>query len=141
MRNKERLQNHKVVILIMNIVIVVLCLLLVCTGAVMVEELRYAFSTYYSEDGMGYNVEYGTYDHLVEQCHMLDAEEVKVSRKVKEYIGVAEYFEAAFFYKAFEAVGDAERAARAKEDMNTAYEEMGGWNIVQKDIHEKLGID
>lgn len=141
MRNKERLQSHKVVILIMNIAIVVLCLLLVCTGAVMVEELRSAFSTYYSEDNMGYNVEYGSYDYLAEQYHMLAAEEVRVSRKAREYLGVAKYFEAAFFYKAYETVGDAERAALAKEDMNRAYEEMGGWNIVKKDIHEKLGVE
>lgn len=141
MRNKDRLQRQNVVILIMNIVIVVLCLLLVCTGAVMVEELRYAFSTYYSEDNMGYNVEYGSYDQLAEQCHMLVAEDEHVSRKVREYIGVAQYFEAAFFYKAYEAVGDAERAAGEKAKMEQAYEEMGSWNIVQKDILGKLGLE
>lgn len=141
MRNKDRLQRQNIVILIMNIVIVVLCLLLVCTGVAMVEELKYAFSPYYSEDNLGFNVEYGSYDSLAEQSHMLIAEDVKVSRKVQEYIGVAQYFEAAFFYKAYEAVGDAERAAAQKAKMEQAYEEMGGWNIVQKDIHGKLGLE
>ena len=141
MKNKERLQKHNVVILIMNIMIVVLCLLLVCTGAVVVEELQYAFSTYYNEDSMGYNVEYGSYERLVEQYYVLTAEEVKVNRNVQEYLGVGHYFKEAFFYKAYETIGDTVRAARAREEMNRVYAEMGSWNIAQEDIHERLGIE
>ena len=44
MRNKDRVQRQNVVILIMNIVIVVLCILLLFTGALMVEELKSAFT-------------------------------------------------------------------------------------------------
>ena len=107
----------------------------------MVEELKYAFSTHYSEENISYKVEDGFYDHLTEQYHAMTGEEVQVSRETLEYFGVAKYFEAAFFYKAYEVVGDAERAARQKDKMAKAYEEMGSWNIVQKDIHEKLGLD
>lgn len=107
----------------------------------MAEELKYTFSTPYSVDNMAYNVESGDYDYLVERYHGLTGEEVKVGREALEYFGVAKYFEAAFFYKAYEEVGDAERAGRQKEKMEQAYKEMGGWNIVQKDIHETLGLE
>jgi len=141
MRNKDRVKRQNVVILIMNIVIVVLCILLLFTGALMVEELKSAFTTYYNEGSMVYNIETGAFDYLVEQGHVVEAEEVKVSREAQEFFGVAKYFEAAFFYKAYEEVGDTERAARQKEKMEQAYEEMGSWNIVQKDIHETLGLE
>ena len=141
MRNKERLQRQNVVIIIMNIVIVVLCILLFVVGVIAADEMKYAFSTYYSEDNMVYNVESGDYDYLAERYHGLTGEEVRVSREILEYFGVAKYFEAAFFYKAYEEVGDVERAGRQKEKMEQAYKEMGGWNIVQKDIHETLGLE
>ena len=125
MQNKDRLQRQNVVIIIMNIVIVVLCVLLFATGAVMVEELKYAFSDSYNERNMLYNVEHGEYDYLAERCHVLTAEESKVEKSGQEIFGVAHYFEATFFYKAFQETGDTRRANRQKEKMDQAYKEMG----------------
>ena len=44
-------------------------------------------------------------------------------------------------YKAFLQTGDTERAAREKEKMDAAYEEMGDWNIAADSIREKLGVE
>mgnify|MGYP000617147013 FL=1 len=54
---------------------------------------------------------------------------------------MARYFEAASMYKAFLQTGDTERAAREKEKMDAAYEEMGDWNIAADSIRERLGLD
>lgn len=141
MQNKDRLQRQNIIIVIMNIVIVVLCILLFATGAVMVEELQFTFSNSFNEGSMAYNIQSGAYDYLTEQCHVLTAEEVKVEESAQEIFGVAHYFEAAFFYKAFETVGDTGRVTHQKERMEQAYEEMGSWNIVKEDIHERLGVE
>ena len=44
-------------------------------------------------------------------------------------------------YKAFLQTGDTEHAAREKEKMDAAYEEMGDWNIAADSIREKLGVE
>lgn len=141
MKNKSRIQRQDFVIFIMNAVIVVLCILLFFAVIFMTKELKYAFSSYYSVDNMVYAVEYGQYEQLVERYHTNTEEGTKVNKEQKEYFGVAQYFEAAYMYKTFEVVGDSWRAAREKAKMEQAYEEMGSWNIVKKDIHEKLGLE
>ena len=141
MKNKNRIQRQNVVIMVMNIVIIVLSILLLCTILVMTEELKYAFSSFSDTDNISYNVEYGQYSRLTEQYHMSIEEGVKANKELEEYFGVAKYFEAAYMYNAFRVVGDAERASREEAKMEQAYEQMGSWNIVKKEIHDRLGLE
>ena len=64
-------------------------------------------------------------------------DELRAARKGSQ----SRYFEAASMYKAFLQTGDTERAAKEKEKMDAAYEEMGDWNIAADSIREKLGLE
>jgi len=107
----------------------------------MVEELVYVCSTSFDKNNFVHNIEYGRYSQLVEMYHVSEEEGMKGGKALREYYGVAKYFEAASLYKAFDAVGDTERAERQQEKMTQAYEQMGSWNIAKDDIHEKLGLE
>ena len=86
-------------------------------------------------------MEYGNYAPLVDHYHQNVAAGITGNKEEKEYYGVAKYYEAASFYKAFSTVGDTGRAAREKQKMDAAYEEMGGWQIAKEAIDAELLID
>lgn len=140
LRNKERIGRQKGILLIMKGVIVVLCVLLIASVAVMIEELHGAFHNTISETSLASRVEFGQYEMLVENYHQNLEAGARENDAIREYYGVAKYYEAASFYQAFTKSGDPERAQREKEKMDAAYEEMGGWQIVAKDIDRELGI-
>lgn len=86
-------------------------------------------------------MEYGNYAPLVDHYHQNVAAGITGNKEEKEYYGVAKYYEAASFYKAFSTVGDTKRAAREKQKMDAAYEEMGGWQIAKEAIDAELFIN
>ena len=86
-------------------------------------------------------MEYGNYAPLVDHDHQNLAAGITGNKEEKEYYGVAKYYEAASFYKAFSTVGDTGRAAREKRKMDAAYEEMGGWQIAKEAIDAELLIN
>ena len=114
----KQAQKQRGALLVMNLVIIALCLVLFWGTIHMFRQLHDAFSR--PEDMV--------YGGLL-------------SGTKKECYGVARYFEAASMYKAFLQTGDTERAAREKEKMDAAYEEMGDWNIATDSIRKKLGLE
>ncbi len=142
MQNRQREFKQNIVIFVLNIVIVIMSILMVICGCVAVSSLYDAFSPrMYSEQSLYYCVQDGDFGRLVSYCHEGMQESDHASARVKEYYGIAKYYEAASFYKAFLETGDTERAEQAKAKMEQAYAEMGSWNIVQEEIHELLGIE
>lgn len=107
----------------------------------MFRELNYAFSRPAKTNWMENNVQSENYAYLLVNYHEDMAYGGLLSGTKKECYGVARYFEAASMYKAFLQIGDTERAAREKEKMDAAYEEMGDWNIAADSIREKLGLE
>ena len=141
LQNKLRIGRQQGILLIMKGVIGVLCIILLASTAVMIENLHDAFTNRISESTLRSRVEYGNYAPLVDHYHQNVAAGITGNKEEKEYYGVAKYYEAASFYKAFSTVGDTGRAAREKQKMDDAYEEMGGWQIAKEAIDAELFIN
>ena len=142
LKNKlKQTQKQKGALLIMNIVIIVLCLVLFSGTIHMFQQLNFSFSRPMRTDWLESNVRNENYAYLVANYHEDEVYGGILSGTKKECYGVAKYFEAASMYKAYLEVGDTERAAREKEKMDAAYEEMGGWNIAADSIREQLGLE
>lgn len=142
LKNKRKqIRKQSRALLIMNLVIIALCLALFGGIILMFQELQYAFARPAQTDWLESEVRNEDYAYLVANYHEDKQYGGILSGTRKECYGVAEYFEAAFMYQAFSEAGDTERAAREKEKMDVAYEEMGEWNIAADSIREQLGLD
>lgn len=142
LKNKlKQTQKQSGALLIMNIVIIILCLVLFGGTIHMFQQLYSAFSRPMKTDWLESNVRNENYAYLIENYHQDEMYGGLLSESKKECYGVAAYFEAASMYKAYLETGDTERATREKEKMDTAYEEMGDWNIAADSIREQLGLD
>lgn len=141
MLNKLREARQNVIILVMNIVIVVMCVVMIICACTAVSALYEDFSAPYDERTMFYRIDYGDFHNMVELYHTNVQSGVEGNSTMKEYYGVAKYFQAASFYKAFLETGDTERADREKAKMEAALVEMGSWDIVENEINELLGVE
>ena len=134
-------QKQQGALWIMNVVIVILCIILFLGSIQMFNGLRDAFSRPSRTKYMENLVSYENYAYLLNSYHEDVVYGGPVSGTKKECYGVAKYFEAASMYRAYLETGDTERAAREKEKMDAAYEEMGEWNMAADSIREKLGLE
>ena len=64
----------------------------------------------------------------------------RTNAEIKEYYGVAKYYEAMFWYKAYMETGDQERASEELKKAEEAYDEMGSWNILAESIGNILSL-
>lgn len=134
-------QKQQGALWVMNIVIVILCIVLFLGGIQMISALRDAFARPSRAKYMENLIRYENYANLLNSYHEDVVYGGLVTEAKKECYGVAKYFEAASMYRAYLETGDTERAAREKEKMDAAYEEMGDWNITADSIREKLGVE
>lgn len=141
MENRTRITRQEIIKYVMNAVIVLLCVVLLVTIALTVEESRYYFGIPNKADYFENYVYCEDYPAMVGSYYENIAEGFEGNRQMKEYYGVAKYFEAASYYKMYLELGDDARAERELVKMDAAYDEMGGWNIMQQDIHGKLGLE
>ena len=140
MKNKERVLWQEITIRVMNVIIVILCIVLLLVVANCVQSTINAFNPPYKESSFRYYVEHNEFAYLVSKYYR-NVAEGDDSAKMKEYYGVAEYFEAASYYKAFLEAGDTVRAERELKRMEEAAGKMGGWEMTKAVIHEQLGLD
>lgn len=134
-------QKQQGALWLMNIVIVILCIVLFLGGIQMISALWDAFARPSRAKYMENLIRYENYANLLNSYHEDVVYGGLVTEAKKECYGVAKYFEAASMYRAYLETGDTERAAREKEKMDAAYEEMGDWNIAADSIRERLGLD
>ena len=137
----KQVQKQRGALLVMNLVIIALCLVLFWGSIHMFRQLNDAFSRPAKTNWMENNVQNENYAYLLVNYHEDMVYGGLLSGTKKECYGVARYFEAASMYKAFLQTGDTEHAAREKEKMDAAYEEMGDWNIAADSIRKKLGVE
>lgn len=140
MENGTRIARQEIIKYIMNAVIVLLCVILLVAIALTVEESRYYFGIPNDTDYFESYIYDEDYPAMVDAYYENIAEGFEGNREMKEYYGVAKYFEAASYYKLYLEIGDTVGAEHELAKMNEAYEEMGGWCIMQQDIHGKLGL-
>lgn len=141
MNNKIRTRKQSVVLVVMNVVIVLLCIGIFLCGFRLIREIQYSNDEKYDAEAMENCIRYDNYDSLSQYYHMNQVQNVKADADMKECYGVAKYYEAAVMYKAYQAVGDENRAVSEKEAMDAAYQEMGEWQITADTINKQLGIE
>jgi len=127
--------------LVLDIVIVLLCLALVAAAAFAVSSFRDSFGWAYDADSFYYRLSDGDYGSAVEMYYLNEANKVKADDELRQYYAVAEYFEAASFYKAFRDAGDEGSAERYLARMEDAERRMGVLSFEAGKIDDILGID
>lgn len=126
----------------LNLIIVVLAVVVVALIMETIVEVKdYVESAQSSESSFVYGIDEQNYSRIVERYHYNVGSAGAENEKFKEYYAVAKYYEASFFYKAFEENGDAARAAEQKELMDAALAQLGEFAHVKEDIDTKLGIE
>lgn len=125
--------------LALDIVIGILCVVLVGAVAFAISSFWENYSYSYSEDSFYYRLEDKSYGQMVEMYYTNEAAGVKPGEDMREYYGVAKYFEAASYYKIYREAGDLQKAQEYHEKMETALEEMEELKFVGDKICEKLG--
>lgn len=141
MRNKIRETKQNIVILFLNVLVVLMCIVMVLFGSVAISSMYDAFSVMNTEQSMYYQLDAGDFYRLVEGYHWNVQEGHEGSAEMKEYYGIAKYYEAASLYKAFLESGDMNRAQKQLKKMEQARVEMGEWAIVESQIKIQLGLE
>jgi len=136
MVNKRKNPVH----LVLDIVIVLLCLALVGAAAFAVSMWQDSFGWEYDADSFYYRLSDGDYGAMVEMYYLNEAYDVEPDEELDMYYGVARYFEAAGWYRAYSEAGGELRAAAYRQAMTAAEEQMGALSMVAVDIREVLGI-
>lgn len=140
MQNKIKQKRQDIKLIILNIVIGVLVFFLLITGTYALEEFSYEFDNGYKEESFLYRIKDERYHETVRMYHENEAYGKKFGEEGQEYYGIARYYEAASFYKAFSEAGDKERMERYLDKMEDAEEDMGAMAFVKDKIDEKLGL-
>ena len=125
----------------LDIIIGILCVMLVGAVAFAIHSFRENDSYSYSECSFYYRLEEESYGQMVEMYYCNEAAGVKAGEDMREYYGVAKYFEAASYYKIYRESGDSEKARGYQEKMEQALQEMGELRFVGDMICEKLEIE
>lgn len=141
MANKTRLNRQNIMTWILNAIIIVLCFLFVISVSITVESLVGVFSMPANEDNFYYDIESENFYSIPYFYHMNVQAGFEGNDTMKEYYGVAKYYEAASLYKAYDAVGNTKQAQKYQNFMEQAATEMGSWSIAQKAIDAQLGIE
>lgn len=140
MNSKMTSGRIKIVNIVLNILIVVAAFFLILTVGVMVEEIYSEATPMYSEDSFYYNLEEERYFNMVDAYYRNTMAGFTGNREMKEYYGVAQYFEASSLYQAYTVYGNAEQAGHFLEKMEQVETAMGGWSVAKDPIHKQLGI-
>ena len=135
-------KNNSIKELIANAAIVVLSIGLVISMMILLTEVHYMDYGYaHDEDSFWYNIEDGRYGQIVRNRWMNEFEDVKVTEGLKQCYAVADYFEAASFYKAAIDNGNMQLAEKYALKMEEAYTYFYDITYIAEDIHNKLGLE
>ena len=135
--NKKRKPVH----IILDIIIGVLCVCMVGAVIFTVNMLNEDLNFSYDEESFYYRLSDEDYGQMVEMYHMNNAAGVKDGATLEQYYGIAKYFEAASFYKAYSEAGDTEQADKYLAQMQEAEKQMGRLAFEKGKICERLGIE
>ncbi len=138
--NWVKVQSKQPKLLILDIIIAGLTVFLMFMIGFAVEEATYSYNVY-DEDSFYWRLESEEYASMVNMYHMNVAAGKGEDRKLQEYYGVAEYFEAAADYKMYVEAGEKELADAAYGKMQKAYNKMGDFAILKEKIEAKLGLE
>jgi len=119
----------------------IMCVIVVGALAFAISMFREEYSYHYTADSLYYRLEDEDFGSLVEMYYANEAAGVKADEDMKEYYGVARYFEAASYYKLYAQVQDGAKAEYYQTQMEEAKKQMGALSFLDEKILEKLGIE
>ena len=133
----KRCKNIKILILDIAIVIAVLVL----GGSILgIAELAYYESgTGSSLENLAYSVEREDYAELLYMCQ-LNGIKRESDKDFQEFYALADYYEAATWYKAYLETGDSKRTAAQKEKMDAAALGLGRLSATKSRVDAQLGL-
>lgn len=128
--------------LVANVVIVALSVFFVLLFFIAIAEIKdvdYAWTR--DEDDFWYYISDGQYQELTEAVYHNQNEGVRETEGLKQCYAVAEYFEAASFYKVAIYVNDKEDMVKYKDIMEECLTNMDDIAYIAEEINQKLGLD
>lgn len=140
MNNQKRSKRQNIMLIGMNIVIGALCLILLGRVVSMIESVVYACGRSVNAGQLERDVRYDDFANLLGDYYTDMTTGARTNAEIKEYYGVAKYYEAMFWYKAYMETGDQERASEELKKAEEAYDEMGSWNILAESIGNILSL-
>ena len=126
---------------LLDVIIGVLCVLIVGSGAFAVSMFNENFGYSYDSDAFYWRLEDENFSQMVEMCYANEAAGVEADEELEQYYGVARYFEAASYYKMYQDADDSEQMNKYLERMENAKTLMGELSFLSEKIHEKLDIE
>lgn len=138
--NQKRSKKQKMMLIGMNIVIGILCLVLFGRVVSMIESIVYACGRSVSAGQLGRDVRYDDFASLLGDYYTDVTTGARTNSEIKEYYGVARYYEAMLWHRAYMETGDQERASEEQKKAEEAYDEMGSWNILAESIGNILSL-
>lgn len=134
----------KIKSMISNIIIVFLLLVFAVAMIICVSEIQsynYNEDYYRDEDSFLYAIQEKDYSRLVEISNFNKVLEKKENEKMKSFHAVADYFEAAAYYKAYQKIGDLDKAEKKWKIMEQTKTEMGEFSYLAEEMLEELEIE
>lgn len=125
---------------VLTALIVIMTIIFIAVTMSTVYEFLQIDAMGHRENSFYYAMESKRYDNLLDYYYTNLSEGYGEKSSFKEYYAVAKYYEAALFYKAFDNVGDEERAGAQMTRMIQAASEMGEFSAVQEEINDSLGF-
>lgn len=138
--NQKRSKKQKMMLIGMNIVIGILCLVLFGRVVSMIESIVYACSRSVNAGQLERDVRYDDFANLLGDYYTDVTTGARTNSEIKEYYGVARYYEAMLWHRAYMETGDQERASEEQKKADEAYDEMGSWNILAESIGNILSL-
>ena len=138
--NQKRSKKQKMMLIGMNIVIGILCLVLFGRVVSMIESIVYACSRSVNAGQLERDVRYDDFASLLGDYYNDVTTGARTNSEIKEYYGVARYYEAMLWHRAYMETGDQERASEEQKKADEAYDEMGSWNILAESIGNILSL-
>lgn len=135
------MKGSKLFSVILTVVMVVECLLIVVTAGLAYHEITYDYTWYEDEDALLYEIEDERYGWLLTHYYANMYGGYRASGNMEECYGVAKYYEAALWYKAYQNVGDMERSTVYAKKMEMALDEMGDYRFLEEKIRAKLNME
>lgn len=141
MNNQKRDIKQNIILIGMNLVIGVLCLLFFGRAVSLIETIAYMCSeASVKVSQMERDATYDNFDNLIRDYYTNITNGVHANSEMKEYYGIARYYDAMFWHRAYMETGDQERALREQKKAEEAYAEMGDWNIMAETIGKILSL-
>ena len=134
------MRENNIVSKILTVLMVIECVIIAILVLVNVNVYMSSNYSYQDEDYLFSLLKGEEYSNLASAAFTNEYAGVRLTGDMEELHEVGKYTHAASLYRVYSAAGDTERADEYMDRMEDAYDEMGIYSSVVKDINNKLGI-